>query len=219
MVNYAASDVLDTAALACRLPRPAPDLLDREHVVQRMCARIGLTGLPLDGPHINALLGKHRRERDLTARQVRAHGVTNPGSDPQVGDALTRAGARLPLTDSGQKSVAAAVLAPLRGKPSELGELVGAVLNYRHHDTLITTFLEPYQALVAYGDGRARPSIAGDQVSVTLYLPEERTLRAIIASLHTLYIAAHCPGVTQSKPALRLGQPLALACVQSGRCS
>lgn len=160
MVNYAASDVLDTAALARRLPRPDPDLVEREHLVQRMCTRIGLTGLPLDGPHIDTLLGKHRRERDLLARQVRAHGVTKPGSDPQVGDALTRVGARLPLTDSGQKSVAAAVLTPLRGKPGELGELAGAVLDYRHHDTLITTFLEPYQALVLYGDGRVRPSIA-----------------------------------------------------------
>lgn len=160
MVNYAASDVLDTAALARRLPRPNGALLEREHLVQRMCARIGLVGLPLDGPHINTLLGKHRGERDLLARQVRAHGVTKPGSDPQVGDALTRVGARLPLTDSGQKSVAAAVLAPLRDKPGELGELASAVLDYRHHDTLITTFLEPYQALVLYGDGRVRPSIA-----------------------------------------------------------
>ncbi|MDQ3762165.1 MAG: DNA polymerase [Actinomycetota bacterium] len=160
MVNYAASDVLDAAALARRLPRVAPDLLEREHTVQRMCARIGLTGLPLDGPHIDALLAKHRHERDLTGRQVRTHGVTNPGSDPQVGDALTRAGAHLPPTDTGQKSVAAAVLAPLRAKPGELGELAAAVLDWRHHDTLITTFLEPYQTLVVYGDGRVRPSIA-----------------------------------------------------------
>lgn len=125
-----------------------------------MCARIGLTGLPLDGPHVDALLAKHRRKRDLTARQVRAHGITNPGSDQQVGTALTQAGAHLPPTDGGQPSVAAAVLAPLRSKPGLLGGLAGAVLDYRHHDTLITTFLEPYQTLVDHGDGRVRPAIA-----------------------------------------------------------
>jgi DNA polymerase I-like protein with 3'-5' exonuclease and polymerase domains len=65
----------------------------------------------------------------------------------------------LPLTDAGNPSVAAEVLAPLRNTPGTVGELVGAVLDYRTHDTVLTSFLEPYDALVRYGDGRVRPTV------------------------------------------------------------
>jgi DNA polymerase I-like protein with 3'-5' exonuclease and polymerase domains len=37
--------------------------------------------------------------------------------------------------------------------------LVDAVLDYRHHDTALGLFLEPYRLLCARGDGRARPTI------------------------------------------------------------
>jgi len=40
MIRYAASDVLDTAALAQQLPPVPPAVLAREHAVQHLCARI-----------------------------------------------------------------------------------------------------------------------------------------------------------------------------------
>jgi DNA polymerase I-like protein with 3'-5' exonuclease and polymerase domains len=69
------------------------------------------------------------------------------------------AGVVLPLTETGRPSVAAPVLAPLRDTPAAAGELIRAVLDYRHHDTVITTFLEPYQTMVTHGDGRVRPTV------------------------------------------------------------
>jgi DNA polymerase I-like protein with 3'-5' exonuclease and polymerase domains len=36
---------------------------------------------------------------------------------------------------------------------------VAAVLDHRHHDTALGTFLRPYRALCEHGDGRARPTI------------------------------------------------------------
>lgn len=159
MVTYAASDVLDTAALARQLPPVPARLLDRERTVQAMTARVAFTGLPLDHQQVTALLGKHHQARAEASQRVRAFGVDNPGSDPQIAQALRRAGARLPLTDAGNPSVAADVLTPLRHQAGMVGELVGAVLDYRDHDTVLTSFLEPYDQLVRYGDGRVRPTV------------------------------------------------------------
>ncbi|MGH3525754.1 MAG: DNA polymerase [Pseudonocardiaceae bacterium] len=159
MIRYAAADVLDTAALAARLPPVPAAVLARERAVQHLTARISLTGLPLDAARIAALLVEHTAARAQAARRVRAHWIGNPGSDQQVGAALVAAGASLPLTDTGRSSVAVAALVPLRDTPGVVGELVSAVLDYRHHDTVLTTFVEPYQALVTHGDGRVRPTV------------------------------------------------------------
>jgi DNA polymerase I-like protein with 3'-5' exonuclease and polymerase domains len=74
---------------------------------------------------------------------------------------LLAAGAQLPPTSTGtgNASVAAPVLEPLRGTPGRVGEVATAVLDYRHHDTVIGTFLAPYQLAVTYGDGRVRPTV------------------------------------------------------------
>jgi DNA polymerase I-like protein with 3'-5' exonuclease and polymerase domains/phage/plasmid-associated DNA primase len=159
MVRYAASDVLDTAALSQVLPKLDPVLLERERAVQRITARVAHHGLRIDGEHVARLLVEHTAARAAAAERVRAHGIDNPGSDPQVGAALAQLGAALPLTPTGRPSVAAGVLEPLRGSEGRVGELVAAVLDYRHHDTAVGTFLEPYQQLVQRGDGRARPTI------------------------------------------------------------
>jgi DNA polymerase I-like protein with 3'-5' exonuclease and polymerase domains len=86
-------------------------------------------------------------------------GVSNPGSDKEVGAALTALGVRLPQTPTGRPSVAASALEALRGTPGNAGALVAAVLDYRHHETVVSTFLEPYRRLVEHGDGRARPTV------------------------------------------------------------
>jgi len=168
MVRYGAADVLDTAALAQTLPPVDPALLHRERTAQRMTARVAHHGLAIDGAHVAELLAQHTADRTAAAERVRAFGIDNPGSDRQVAAALTQRGAALPRTPpssrhpQGQPSVAEGALDPLlRTHPqgSPVHDLVRAVLDHRHHDTAISTFLEPYQQLVHHGDGRARPTI------------------------------------------------------------
>src|SRR5438445_219916 len=48
---------------------------------------------------------------------------------------------------------------PLRADQGAVGELVRAVLDYRHHTKALSAFLEPYAQLCARGDGRVRPTI------------------------------------------------------------
>ncbi|PXY33569.1 hypothetical protein BAY59_10835 [Prauserella coralliicola] len=160
MVRYAASDVLDTAALAARLPAAAPEIAERERIAQRMTARVAYRGLRLDGEHVAQLRTRHRAERERHAERVRAFGIDNPGSNDQVGAKLIELGAPLPRSSkSGKPSVAEGVLTPLKAAAGEVGELATAVLDYREHDTALGTFLEPYRQLVERGDGRARPTV------------------------------------------------------------
>ncbi|HET8682141.1 MAG TPA: DNA polymerase, partial [Micromonosporaceae bacterium] len=168
MVRYGAADVLDTAALAQTLPPVDPALLHRERTAQHLTARVAHHGLHIDGTHVAELLAKHTALRAAAAERVRAFGIDNPSSDRQVAAVLTERGAALPRTPpssrhpQGQPSVAEGALDPLlRTHPqgSPVHDLVRAVLDYRHHDTAITTFLEPYQQLVHHGDGRARPTV------------------------------------------------------------
>lgn len=161
MVRYAAADVLDTAALAQRLAPVAAStgLFARERVVQRLTARLSHVGVRLDANHVEALLDQHKTAQAAARERVREYGVPNPGSSPEVAAALQAAGAQLPLTTSGNPSVAAPVLEALRNTPGEVGELVGAVLTYRHHSTLISTFLSPYQLACTQGDARVRPTV------------------------------------------------------------
>jgi P4 family phage/plasmid primase-like protien len=159
MLRYAASDVLDTGALAAVLPRPAPAIYDRERLAQRMTARVAHAGIRLDAQHIGELTAQHLAGRTAAAAALRALGVDKPGSDQQLGTRASELGAALPTTPTGRPSVAAGVLEPLRGCEGVLGELVGAVLDYRHHDTALGLFLEPYRLLCDRGDGRARPTV------------------------------------------------------------
>lgn len=159
MVRYAASDVLDDAALALRLPRPIDQVLHRELTVQRMTARVSHRGIRLDGDQIARLLEEHRTARTTHAETVRAFGIDNPGSNPQVGETLAALGAPLPRTGTGKPSVAKGVLEPMKDAEGPVGDLVRAVLDYRHHNTALVLLLEPYWELFTRGDGRARPTI------------------------------------------------------------
>lgn len=159
MVRYAASDVLDDAAIARRIPQPPPAVLERERAVQRMTARVAHRGIRLDGDQVERLLAEHSAARAEHAEHVRGFGVDNPGSNPQIGEAFTRLGAALPRTATGKPSVAVSVLEPMRNLDGPIGQLAAAVLDYRHHDTALGLFLEPYRELVRRGDGRARPTV------------------------------------------------------------
>lgn len=159
MVRYAAADVLDDAAIARRLPQPAPEVLERERAAQRMTARVAHAGIRIDGDQVERLLAEHTEARAMHAEQVRAFGIENPGSGPQVAEALGGLGVHLPRTATGRPSVAAAVLDQMRNLEGPAGDLARAVLDYRHHNTAIGLFLEPYRELVQRGDGRARPTV------------------------------------------------------------
>jgi DNA polymerase I-like protein with 3'-5' exonuclease and polymerase domains len=162
MVRYAASDVLDDAAIARLLPRPPEHVLERERLAQRMTARVAHLGLPVDGQHVVRLLAEHTAARQTQADLVRSlsgGSVDNPGSNAQVAAALEQLGAGLPRTATGKPSVAEAVLTPLGRAEGPVGDLARAVLGYRHHSTALGLFLEPYRELVQHGDGRARPTV------------------------------------------------------------
>jgi P4 family phage/plasmid primase-like protien len=165
MIRYAASDVLDTAALAARLPQPPPAVAERERAVQRITARVAHRGVRVDHDQVRALEAEHTPAMETAAAKVRSFGIENPGSDRQLADTLTQLGVQLPRTQpstrhpEGQASVAAGVLEGLRDVPGRAAELISTVLEYRHHETVLTTFLEPYRVLCESGDARARPTV------------------------------------------------------------
>lgn len=169
MIRYAASDVLDDAAIAVRLTaeHDIPDaVLERERAAQRLTARVAARGLRIDGEHVAELMATHTAGRDAAAARVRdltadlaESKVDNPGSTAQVGAALTALGAHLPRTATGRVSAAEAALLPLRDLEGPVGQLATAVLEHRQHAQRIGLFLEPYHQLVVNGDGRARPTI------------------------------------------------------------
>lgn len=226
MVAYAASDVLDTAALAIRLPEVDAAVLERERAVQRVTARVTHRGLPIDGAHVARLRAEHTEHRERAAELVRAFGVENPGSNPQVATQALALGAQLPQTPGGRPSVAAGALERLREAPGKLGAFVAAVLDYRHHDTVIGTFLEPYRQLVEHGDGRARPTIytlgtdTGRMSCVRpnlQQLPREGGVRACItADPGYLLVSADFSGVELRVAAALSGDPDLQDMIRSG---
>jgi hypothetical protein len=229
MVRYAAADVLDTAAIAERVPAPPTAVLTRERALQKMTARITHVGLPLDYDHIMSLLAKHTAERDVAAQRVTARGVVDPGSGPCVAAALTAVGAQLPLTDKGNPSVEASVLSGLRAAEGRVGELVDAILTYRKHAMLVSTFLEPYRALCEHGDGRVRPTVytlsarTGRMSSVrpnAQNVPREGLIRACwTADLLYLLISADLAGIEMRVAAALSGDPVMTRAVVEGRSS
>lgn len=165
MIRYAASDVLDTAALPRVLPQPDPVILGRERAVQAMCARVSHRGLRLDHAHIRELIAEHEAGKAEAAARCGAAGIGNPGSAQQVGRALADLGVLLPCTKpsvkfpQGQPSAAEAVLTPLGKAGGPAGQLAADVLAYREHATVLGLTLEPFAVLCERGDSRVRPVI------------------------------------------------------------
>lgn len=164
MVRYDASDVLDCAALARRLPRPAPEAMARERLAQTMTARIAWRGVRIDGEQVSTLLPRHEDAKAGYLERIRAYGVDNPGSPAQVGARMVELGAVLPMTPTGKPSVAEGVLEPLVGDrerepQTAVEDLARLVIDWREHDTALKLFLRPYDELVRRGDGRARPTV------------------------------------------------------------
>jgi DNA polymerase I-like protein with 3'-5' exonuclease and polymerase domains len=133
--------------------------------VQRITARVAHRGVRVDRDQVARLEAEHQPAMQAAAGDVRRLGVDNPGSDRQLAERLTALGVTLPRTQpsskfpQGQASVAAGVLEAMRDIPEAAAELITAVLGYRRHETVLTTFLEPYRVLCERGDGRARPTV------------------------------------------------------------
>lgn len=160
MVTYAASDVLDTAALKDALPAPAPELLHRERRVQKMTARLAERGLRLDGERVDQMMAEAETLRDRYRAELADLGVSDPASNVQVGQALTALGAELPRTEkSGQFSTAAEVVEKLATQAGPAQALAAKLLEYRGQEKLLSTYLIPAAHQVHQGDGRSRPTI------------------------------------------------------------
>lgn len=228
MLRYAASDVLDTAACGRTIPLPAPEVYERERLAQRMTARAAYRGVRIDLDHVNALTPPAEEARAEAGGRVRGFGIDNPGSDMQIGTALDGLGAPLPRSEkTGRPSVAAGVLEPLKADQGPIGALVRAVLDYRHHDTVLGTFLEPYRLLCEQGDGRARPTVytlgtvTGRMSCVRpnlQQLPREGGVRACItADPGQLMIGADFSGVEIRVAAALSQDPAMLAMLAEGQ--
>lgn len=228
MLRYAASDVLDTAALARVLPTPDAAVYTRERLVQRMTARATHVGVRIDGDRVRSLIDEHVPARAAAAERVHAFGIEKPGSSKQVAEALDALGAPLPRSPkTGAPSAAAGAIEPLRGVDGPVGALADAVLTWRHHDTVLGTFLEPYRVLCERGDGRARPTIytlgtdTGRMSCVRpnlQQLPREGGVRACIAAdPGQLMIGADFSGVELRVAAALSQDPTLVAFIAEGR--
>jgi P4 family phage/plasmid primase-like protien len=161
MVDYAASDVLGTAALAMALPRLPTRIYERERAIQAAVGAVSLIGIKLDPDNITRLLAVHEPRKAQAEIELAAYGITNPGSGDQIATALIERGARLPLSEKtgkplANKNVIKHIEAPAG---SELAALTDAILRYRHHAKAVSTYLKPYDLLCKYGDGRMRSTI------------------------------------------------------------
>lgn len=200
--RYAGADILDTALIGDRLPALPPAIDHRERVTAHMTSRIAMTGVPINGALVSDLMAEHTTKRAETQTAISAWtGIEHVGSDRQVANELLQMGVQLPYTKpterypNGQPSVAAGVLEALRGQLAGSGhpaeQLIEQVLEWRHHDTVVTLFLTPYDRMVREGDGRARPTVytlGADtgRMSCTRpnfqQLPREGGVRAIITA-------------------------------------
>lgn len=158
MARYAASDVLDDAALASRLPQPPPEIAKRERLAQQMTARVALHGIRLDPDQVERLYAEQLDARADADRRLQALGVEKP-TDAHVSAAVERLGLELPRTKTGRPSVAAGVLEPYAKAEGELGDLVRARLDYQEAKNRIGLFLEGWRQAVVNGDGRVRPTV------------------------------------------------------------
>lgn len=162
MQVYAASDVLDTAALAKVLPNVRTDVYERERACERITAKVTHDGLLLDSPYVQAKHAEHtERKAELDAQIFSAFGVDNPGSTTQLAKKFLELGAELPKTKEGNPSTAGAVCNNLKYdyEGTAISELADLVIQRRHWATVLSLLLEPWRQRVLHGDSRVRPTI------------------------------------------------------------
>lgn len=165
MTRYAASDVLDTSALGRQAAAVAEksgitaEVLRREHITQRMTARITDAGLALDAEHIRTMHVEHTQAAAELGTEIRErYGIDNPGSKQQVAEVMVSLGAEVGVTKTGRPSVAKDVLERLRDSEGPAQHLAERLIQFNHHRTVTGLFTTPFSELLR-GDGRVRPTI------------------------------------------------------------
>lgn len=160
-VRYAASDVMDCAAVARLLAPSLPAwLIERERKFAKAWVPVGLHGTPLDAPHVTSLIEVHARDQEaarLRVEQATGGAVRNPKSAVEVPGYLASHGYALPLSlKTGKPGAAKGALEPF----AALGDTLCAdILEYRRHDTALGLLLRPWNEMCEHGDGRIRTSI------------------------------------------------------------
>ena len=119
------------------------------------------------------------------------------------------------------------MLSLLARAESDSGELARAVLDYRHSNTVLSLFLEPYRVLCELGDGRARPTVytlGADTGRTTCVrpnaqqLPREGGVRSIyVADPGYVFISADFSGVELRGAAALSQDPVMLRLLAEGR--
>jgi P4 family phage/plasmid primase-like protien len=228
-IDYAISDVHDTAALGEALPMPAPAVYAREVAVQAAVGAVSYVGIALDREHIEAKIAEHSPLRRAAAEELAAMDITNPGSNDQIAAVLMAHGARLPRGEkSGKPSVAAGVLDKLpRNQGEQFAPIVEAILRFRHHQRILSTYLRPYYLLCTHGDGRMRSTVytlqadTGRMSCVHENLTNIPRIGGIRESYVTdpgdLFVDADLSGVEVAVLAALSQDPVLLELVASGR--
>lgn len=164
MLRYAAADVLDTAQLRNELTggTMTEEVLYRERTLGAVLARVFERGILLDHERASVQAAHHRHEAtEAAAGLLSEYGLENPGSNPEVAAVLAGLGSNdLPRTASGAVSVAKEALAETADADTPAGAFSRALLQYRHHTKLLSTYLDPMIRQTADGaSGRAHPVI------------------------------------------------------------
>lgn len=161
MITYAISDVLDCAALRIALPEPPAAVLARERRAQAVTAPTAYLGLPLNAERVAAQLAEREPRVAAGLVRVQALGVDNPASPKQLVERFTAlgAGAQLGRTKKGGASADAETLGRLKPLGGHVGDLAGAVLDYRADATLLQNMLRPWSLSTTQGNGRTYTTI------------------------------------------------------------
>lgn len=160
MVRYAAADILDTAALAQKLPRPAAEVLERERAVEGIMARLPERGLRLDPDRVRTEAASTTQAAQEAAQTLASRwGVQNPGSTQQVAQVVESLGVEVARTEKGAPSTDKAAMEALQDLGGIPGDFATDVLAWRKVDKLRSTYLDPLLLQVDLGTGRTHPTV------------------------------------------------------------
>lgn len=163
---YGAMDPVLTAHLWNQLhPRVmerSPEVYDLEMGVVRVCSKMMLKGMRIDHEYINASIEKLQKYA-LETREwlIKEHNVDSPMSAQQIARALVAMGETITAyTPTNQPQMTKEILDGFRTKSGIAGvsEFVDCVLNLRHAEKMISTYLENFLSM-ADSDGVVHPQI------------------------------------------------------------
>lgn len=155
MITYAASDVLDCAALRMVLPKPDRAVEARERAVEAVTATVAYKGISLDAEAVRKQIkAKEPRVAELDQQLRDYWRLDNPNSPVQVRAAFMALS--VPLGDTRKETLASVASTT---SSTEVRDFAEQLLEYRQQQKLLTSFLRPWQELALHGDGLLRPTI------------------------------------------------------------